>query len=212
MRAQSYNIMASALPPTQAPTQNDYAGDEINALVLDPGSYTTRAGFAGEDTPKSVVPTHYGVRANGAKFYGENAIHLPQSDVEIQNPFSTDGLVEDWETAAKLWEYTITSRLTGAKQTPPSKNGLNDGKDDNGDVNMDEANEQAEDEQESPLAEYPLLMTEPAWNPQKNREKMLEIAMEEWGTPAFFLAKTGQLASYVDYSSAEHTRIQADIM
>lgn len=50
-------------------------------------------------------------------------------------------------------------------------------------------------EQELALAEYPLLMSEPPWNPPKAREKTMEIAMEEWGAPAFFLAKTGQLAA-----------------
>lgn len=168
--------------------------DEINALVLDPGSYSTRAGFAGEDVPKSVVPTSYAQLPTGEKAFGDNAIHLPRADVEIRNPYNADGIVEDWDTAAKLWEYTITSRLTGAKQTPPSKNGLNDARDGQGDVNMDEGMEQLE-EMEKPLQEYPLLVSEPAWNPVKERQKTMEIAMEEWGTPAFFLTKSGQLAA-----------------
>lgn len=29
----------------------------------------------------------------------------------------------------------------------------------------------------------------------KAREKTMEIAMEDWGVPAFFLAKNGQLAA-----------------
>ncbi|KAK4542401.1 hypothetical protein LTR36_006858 [Oleoguttula mirabilis] len=190
-------MASAALAPTQAP-KDEYAGDEINALVLDPGSYTTRAGFAGEDTPKSVVPTHYGVLASGEHVYGENAIHLPRGDMELVNAYGADGLVEDWDTAAKLWEYSITSRLTGARQTPPSRNGLNDTKDGNGDVNMDESMEQLQEEQDRALAEYPLLMSEPGWNPQKAREKTIEIAMEEWGVPAFFLAKNGQLAAYAN--------------
>lgn len=168
--------------------------DEINALVLDSGSYTTRAGFAGEDTPKSVVPTSYGLLPSGERVFGENSIHLPRPDMEIRNPYSSDGIIEDWETASKLWEYTITSRLTGAKPTAPSRNGLNDTKDENGDVVMDEQREDQEAE-ESPLAEYPLLMSEPPWNPTKAREKTMEVAMEEWGVPAFFLAKNGQLAA-----------------
>ncbi|KAH9823778.1 Actin-related protein 4, partial [Teratosphaeria destructans] len=53
--------MASTLAPTQAPAGQEYAGDEIGALVLDAGSHSIRAGFAGEDTPKSVVPSQYGV-------------------------------------------------------------------------------------------------------------------------------------------------------
>jgi actin-related protein 4 len=121
--------------------------------------------------------------------------------MEIKNPYNSDGIVEDWETAAKLWEYTITSRLTGAKQTPPSKNGLNNHKtDENGDTNMDEGMDEGMEqagEQEKILQEFPLLMSEPAWNPAKERQKTIEIAMEDWGVPAFFLAKTGQLAAYV---------------
>ena len=185
------NIAIMALPSTQAPRE-EYAGDEINALVLDCGSYSTRAGFAGEDAPKSVVPTHYGSLPSGDRLFGENAIHLPRPDMEIRNPFNADGIVEDWETASKLWEYAITSRLTGAKSTPPSKNGLNDAKDENGDVAMDEG---ADSHDENALSEYPLMMTEAPWNPIKAREKTMEIAMEEWNVPAFFLAKNGQLAA-----------------
>ncbi|KXL49891.1 hypothetical protein M433DRAFT_130449 [Acidomyces richmondensis BFW] len=201
--------MASTLPPTQAPPKDDSAGDEINALVLDPGSYSTRAGFAGEDTPKSVVPTHYGVLPSGEHLYGENAIHLPRGDMEIKNPYGSDGLVADWETATKLWEYSITSRLTGVRQTPPSKNGLNDpAKDENGDVTMEGIEQQEQEEANKALSEYPLLMSEPGWNPPKNREKMMEIAMEDWGVPAFFLAKSGQLAAY---ATGKATALVVDI-
>lgn len=205
-------MASTALPPTQAPNAQEYAGDEINALILDPGTHSTRAGFAGEDTPKSVIPTSYGVLGNGDKVYGDNAIHLPRPDMEIRNPYDADGIVEDWDTATKLWEYSITSRLTGAKPTPPSKNGLNDGnKDDNGDVNMDEAAEQLDERErdgDRVLGEYPLLMSEPAWNPKKAREKTIEIAMEQWGVPAFFLAKTGQLAAY---SQGKATALVVDV-
>lgn len=168
--------------------------DEINALVLDCGSYSTRAGFAGEDTPKSISSTSYGSLPSGERLFGENAIHLPRPDMEIRNPYNSDGIVEDWETAAKLWEYTITSRLTGARQTPASKNGLNDSKDENGDTAMDDGAE-PETQDDNALSEYPLLMTEQPWNPAKAREKTMEIAMEQWGVPAFFLAKNGQLAA-----------------
>jgi hypothetical protein len=51
--------------------------------------------------------------------------------------------------------------------------------------------------EEKPLADSPLLMTEPGWNPVKAREKTIEIAMEKWGTPAFYLARSGVLAAYV---------------
>lgn len=166
--------------------------DEISALVLDPGYWTTRAGFAGEDTPKSVVPTFYGNVADSKEpLFGENNIHYPAAGISIRNPYGKDGIVEDWDAAAKLWEYTITSRLTGPRATPANKNGLNNNGDQNGDVQMEDT-----EEQEKPMAEAPLLMSEPGWNPTKAREKAIEIAMEDWGVPAFWSGRTGALAAF----------------
>ncbi|KAF2201880.1 Actin/actin-like protein [Delitschia confertaspora ATCC 74209] len=180
--------------PSAAPNPSEYAGDEVSAIVLDPGYSTTRAGFAGEDVPKSVVPSFYGVLDSGSGpryVYGENAIHNPLAGLEIKNPWSSDGIVEDWEAASKVWEYAITSRLTGAKPTDPRKNGLNDPSGEDMDVDMEGL-----EDNEKPLSDSPLLMTEPGWNSAKAREKYIEIAMEEWGTPAFYLAKTGVLAAF----------------
>lgn len=172
----------------------DTNSDEISALVLDPGFSVVRAGFAGEDAPKSVVPSHYGVVAPGSGstpnyVFDDNAIHNPFSDLDIRNPMASDGTVDDWDVAAKLWEYTITSRLTVPAQKIIYSSEDSNG---NGDVNMDEVQEQ-----EKPLSENPLLMAEPSHNPAKNREKSIEIAMEDWGTPAFYLAKSGVLAGWV---------------
>ncbi|KAF2758161.1 actin-like protein-like protein 6A [Pseudovirgaria hyperparasitica] len=180
-----------AVPNANTAPLSEYAGDEVSALVLDPGWSTTRAGFAGEDAPKSVIPTHYGVSSSDSRlFFGENAIHSPQANLQIKNPWSADGIVEDWDTAAKLWEYSITSRLTGPKPTHPEKNGLND------DPNGEAMELDAQEEVEKPLTENPLLMTEPGWNPVKAREKYIEIAMEDWGVPAYWLGRSGVLAAF----------------
>ncbi|KAF1843623.1 actin-like protein-like protein 6A [Cucurbitaria berberidis CBS 394.84] len=177
-----------------APAAGEYAGDEVSAIVLDPGYSTVRAGFAGEDVPKSVCPSFYGLTDEGKYLFGENAIHAPVGNVNIKNYWGSDGIVEDWDTATKLWEYAITSRLTGARPGDPAKNGLNDGADANGDaMDMDI---DAIENNEKPLEDSPLLVTEPGWNSAKAREKYIEIAMEDWGTPAFFLQKTGVLAAF----------------
>lgn len=102
---------------------------------------------------------------------------------------ANDGTVRDWDVAANLWEYAITSRLTNAKPGPLASNGLNDN--DNKDIKMEDV-----ESQEKPLQENPLLMTETGWNAGKDREKGIEIAMENWGCPAFWLARSGVLASY----------------
>lgn len=48
---------------------------------------------------------------------------------------------------------------------------------------------------EKPLAENPILMTEDSSSDPKFREKMLELAMENWGAPAFWLARTAVCAA-----------------
>ncbi|KAF8475520.1 actin family [Kalaharituber pfeilii] len=142
---------SSLQPSNQPPATYEYGGDEISALVLDPGSAWTRAGFAGEDTPKSVVPTDYGVTPDGDFYFGDNDVHTVRAGMEIKNPMG-DGVVADWDVAPKIWRYAVTSP--------------------------------------------PLIMTEPAWNPPKNREKTIEVAFEDYEVPAFYLAKAGVCAAF----------------
>lgn len=101
-----------------------------------------------------------------------------------------DGIVEDWDMAEKVWEYSFTSRLAGPRPGNPLQNGLNDTPDNELPTEMEGL-----ETEEKPLADSPLLMSEPGWNPTKAREKTIEIAMEKWGTPAFYLARNGVLAA-----------------
>ena len=99
-----------------------------------------------------------------------------------------DGTVEDWDRATDLWEYAITSRLTNPRPGNPL-------------VKLDLKDREMYDEMtvaenhEKPLEENPLLMTETGWNAGKGREKGIEIAMESWGCPAFWLARNGVCAA-----------------
>ena len=53
------------------------------------------------------------------------------------------------------------------------------------------------------LSEHPLLVTEPVWNPPRNREKTIEVAFEDLDVPAFYLAKAAVCAGFaVGKSSA----------
>jgi actin-related protein 4 len=51
------------------------------------------------------------------------------------------------------------------------------------------------EESESPMALHPLLITEPGKTTLKSRERAIEMAMESWDVPAFYLGKTGVLAA-----------------
>lgn len=125
--------------------------------------------------------------------FGENDLHTPLSHLEILNPLggvTTDEWVQDWDTAAKLWEYAITSRLTGPKQSDPRTNGLNDNKEEDADMDGVE-------DGEKPMSDNPLLMSEPGKTSAKSRERAIQIATEDWDVPAFWLGRTGVLAACV---------------
>ncbi|KAI0391462.1 chromatin remodeling and histone acetyltransferase complexes subunit putative [Xylariaceae sp. FL0594] len=188
------------LPNTQAPL-DVYGGDEVSALVLDPGYCNTRAGFAGEDVPKSILPSFYSswkssnadpttVTYNSS--FGDECLY-PRENMEVKNYMSrSESVVEDWDAATKLWEYMLVRRLQPYHEMDLSKNGLNDPADGEGDVAMEDVIEN----QEKPLAENPLHMTEAPWNSSKAREKSIEIAMENWGCPAFWMSRTPVCAAF----------------
>lgn len=82
-----------------------YGGDEINAVVLDPGSAWTRVGWSAEDGPSFTVSSSYADRDGEAR-YGDDQTYLVRDNVEIRNPM-TDGVVSDWEHAAGLWKTSL---------------------------------------------------------------------------------------------------------
>lgn len=123
----------------------------------------------------------------------------PRENFELRNYMNRESEVEDWDVATKIWEHMLVNRLNPDRRTPPSKNGLNDDPkeqpaDGEGDVNMEDVENQ--ELQEKALSENPLLMTEAAWNSPKNREKAIEVVMENWGCPAFWLSRTPVLAAF----------------
>ncbi|KAI5310094.1 NuA4 histone acetyltransferase subunit [Ascosphaera atra] len=166
---------------------------EVNAIILDPGYNSTRAGFAGEDTPKAFMTSCYGAYPSdsGNRFIYGDDVYVPRPKLSVTNPMSTHGWVEDWDMAEKVWEHAIRSRLMNPKETAPRFNGLNDNPESAEDMDVEMA-----DAQEKMLDDTPLLMTESAWNPTEKREKIIEIAMEHWGTPAFYLARAPQLTTF----------------
>lgn len=159
----------------------------------------TRAGWAGEDVPKSILPSFYGhITSDPPKdLFGDEFLN-PRADFEVRNYMNTDSVVEDWDVAPKIWEHMLVNRLQPGRPTHPSKNGLNDDpkeqtQDGEGDIAMEEMEST---EQDRALAENPLLITEAPWNSAKAREKTAEVAMESWGSPALWLSRTPVLAAF----------------
>lgn len=140
--------------------------------MVDPGSYYTRFGFAGEDSPKVVLSTPYGWRENpehdpevleGAEdgqsnerysyYFGDSSIHVPRKGMEVSTSME-DGIVQDWEAAAKLWEHGVRECMYADP------------------------------------AEHPVLLTEQIWNTDENRTRAMEFMFESFNTPAFYMVKS----------------------
>ncbi|KAI0786343.1 brg1-associated factor b [Abortiporus biennis] len=163
-----------------------YGGDEVSALVLDIGTSTTRAGYAGDDTPKAIIPTCYGYKSatpsdgdvqmedtpategesatekskpKVSMYIGNNGPSIWREDMEIAEPVS-GSIIEDFAPIPSIISHAFRDIMR------------------------------------CDITEHPVLVTEAAWNTPANRERMAEIMFEEFQVPAFYIANTGVLNAF----------------
>ncbi|KAG5234026.1 Actin-related family protein [Salix suchowensis] len=166
-----------------------YGGDEVSAIVIDLGSHTCKAGYAGEDAPKAVFPSVVGSidqmdvddmtsneknvavdsknnvkdseKGKGKRklFVGSQALGFRRDHMEVLSPFK-DGIVADWDIVDSIWDHAFRECL------------LIDPK------------------------EHPMLLAEPSSNSQQQRERTAELMFEKYTAPALFLAKNAVLTSF----------------
>eukprot|EP00053_Salpingoeca_punica_P017970 m.174456 g.174456 ORF g.174456 m.174456 type:complete len:434 (+) comp17329_c1_seq2:116-1417(+) len=149
-----------------------YGGDEVGAVVLDVGTYNTKAGFAGEDTPKVVFPTTVGClpttadpakpatdKKSAAHFIGTQYICKPRAGMEMVNPLK-DSMVDNWD----LFEQVVNHAYRQGLQCETT--------------------------------ERPIMIVEPSWNEKAKREKMTEIFFEKYNVPALYISKDAVLSAF----------------
>eukprot|EP01062_Namystynia_karyoxenos_P022887 TRINITY_DN18801_c0_g2_i1.p1 TRINITY_DN18801_c0_g2~~TRINITY_DN18801_c0_g2_i1.p1 ORF type:complete len:1636 (+),score=475.90 TRINITY_DN18801_c0_g2_i1:83-4909(+) len=106
----------SSRPPADAAGLRGAGG--LRAVVLDVGSCETRAGFAGERSPRFVFPSIVGrprsAAGQGELFAGWDA-HERRGVLRIEQPIER-GLVADWGAAERLWRHAF-----GALQAAPGE-------------------------------------------------------------------------------------------
>ncbi|KAJ1441063.1 actin family [Ochromonadaceae sp. CCMP2298] len=98
-----------------------HGGDDVGAIVADIGSYSTRVGYAGDDTPRTYMPTAVGVLESEGSVPLFDLSYRP--DLHIESPVR-DGLVVDWDMFEKLWEHSLgkfysRGGLAGDVDSPP---------------------------------------------------------------------------------------------
>ncbi len=145
--------------------------DEVNAIVLDIGTYQAKAGYAGEDAPKFSCPTQLGVAGSGQASHdamdvdqrqfkaGIGALETAVDGMEVVSPFK-DGVLDDWEAVEALCEHLLKSQMR-----------LN-------------------------TEEHAMMLAEPSYNTDSAREKMVELMFENYNVPAVFLTKNAVLSSF----------------
>ncbi|KAK4453741.1 actin family [Podospora aff. communis PSN243] len=137
-------------------------------IVLDNGSGTIRAGFAGDDVPKCVFPSFVGrpkhtrVLAGaleGDVFIGQKAATELRGLLKINYPLE-HGIVTDWDDMDKIWSYVYDEGLKTLSE------------------------------------EHPVLLTEAPLNPRANRDMAAQYLFETYNVPALYISIQAVLSLY----------------
>jgi centractin len=146
-------------------------------VVIDNGSGTIKAGFAGGNAPKSYFPNFVG-RAKHQRvmagtedvdiLIGKRAQEL-RGLLKIKYPME-HGIVTDWEDMERIWQYVYAEEL----RTVPEE------------VRCKDLRVELPSFLFSSLIQHPVLLTEAPLNPRQNREMAAQIFFETFNVPAFF--------------------------
>ncbi|KAJ1856640.1 centractin- actin- protein of the dynactin complex [Coemansia sp. RSA 1822] len=136
-------------------------------VVIDNGSGVIKAGFAGDEQPKSFFstsvgrPKHLRMMAGaveGERFIGRQAEEL-RGLLKVSYPLE-HGVVTDWEDMERIWAYIYSDELKIMSE------------------------------------EHPVLLTEAPLNPSANREQAAQIFFETFNVPAFYTSIQAVLSLY----------------
>ncbi|XP_007436928.1 actin, clone 302-like [Python bivittatus] len=142
------------------------AEKEVTALVVDNSTRTCRAGFAGEDVPRTVFPSIVGWPRQQSATDGTARKAFVGHDAQSKRDILTlkypieNGYITNWEDMEKIWHHVFYKELQVAPE------------------------------------DHPVLLTERPMNSKDSRGKMAQIMFESFNTPAVYLAIQAVLSLY----------------
>jgi len=140
---------------------------EVQALVLDIGSHTTKAGFGGDSAPRAVFPTVVGRPRHRAvmvgmghkdSYVGDEA-QAKRGVLRLSRPVE-HSFISNFDDYEKILHHAFYYELRVAPE------------------------------------EHPCLFVEPPLTSKTNREKVFQIQIETFSNPATGLANSGALALF----------------
>eukprot|EP00928_Gymnodinium_smaydae_P039803 TRINITY_DN27113_c0_g3_i1.p1 TRINITY_DN27113_c0_g3~~TRINITY_DN27113_c0_g3_i1.p1 ORF type:complete len:1272 (+),score=228.98 TRINITY_DN27113_c0_g3_i1:66-3881(+) len=141
--------------------------DDEQAVVIEQGSLFMKAGFAGDDFPRSVFPSivgrckHPGVMVGMSqkdKYTGDEA-QSKRGVLTLKHPISR-GIIENFDDMEALWHNVFYQELRVAPES------------------------------------HPVLLVVPPNNPPENTERMLSIMFETFNVPAVYVENGPTLELY----------------
>lgn len=169
-----------------------YGGDEVAAIVLDLGSHTCKAGYAGEDAPKAVFPSVVGsIEQTGVA----DAVKA-EGDLESSSDAKMSVNLESEKSKSKRKLYVGSQALGYRRDFMEVIPALKDGVVANWDVVDSLWDHALRERLLIDPKEHPILLAEPSSNSQQQRERTAELMFESHKVPALFLAKNAVLTSF----------------
>uniref|UniRef100_A0A060T6C5 ARAD1C18436p n=1 Tax=Blastobotrys adeninivorans TaxID=409370 RepID=A0A060T6C5_BLAAD len=152
--------------------------DDVTSIVIETGSSATRVGFSGDYSPKYVIPTVYGKIAGEHSPSGKDQYSFGNVDINV--PESHKEIYCPLSDGL-IQDWPGVSRLWTYIYEH--------------ELGMDPR-------------EQPLVIPEPTWNPVENKQRALEVALEEFQVPVFSLLKAPLCATY---ESTKPTALVIDV-
>jgi hypothetical protein len=87
-------------------TDNDFDAfhtDEVSALVLDIGSSSVRAGYAGDDIPKAIIPSFYGYKATTGDGDVQMGVNAPENFESTAKQTPSDAKLYLGQNGPSIW-------------------------------------------------------------------------------------------------------------